>query len=171
MEDSIKRIDDFAASHNQKQQGSQLYGEVLSVLKCSSVKAREVSAKLCNVLSTYMLLYGPGYIEMSFPDFFRYLIDEGDVDKNTGWMTVRKVDLFRKLGHDISIVEYKTIDGLPEGLYQIKISNQYGTHFMAGYVIDGILYLADTSWRGVHVKASDKLKGDTVEWVNQIVHA
>ena len=36
---------------------------------------------------------------------------------------------------------------------------------MAGYVIDGVLYVSDTSWRGTHVKAATALKTDTLVWV------
>jgi len=36
---------------------------------------------------------------------------------------------------------------------------------MAGYTIDGTLYLSDTSWRGTHVKAEDALKTDNLVWI------
>ena len=166
--DIIKRIDDFTSTHKQKVKGSKVYAEIQSVLKCSLADAKSAAAKLCNVLSTYALLYGAGLITMTFAEWFKYLLDNDDITKkDIGWIKTAKRDIFKRLGLDVELIESKSIKDLPEGIYQIKIENSHGTHFIAGYVIDDVLYLADTSWRGTHVKAEDALKDDTLVWVNQ----
>ena len=164
--DIIKRIDDFTSTHKQKVKGSKVYAEIQSVLKCSLPEAKAAAAKACNILSTYALLYGAGLITMTFSEWFKYLLDNEDITRdNIGWIKSRKRDIFARLGLDVELIESKTIDDLPDGLYQIKIENEHGTHFMAGYVIDGVLYVSDTSWRGTHVKAATALKTDTLVWV------
>lgn len=166
--DIIKRIDDFTSTHKQKVRGSKVYAEIQSVLKCSLPEAKAAAAKACNILSTYALLYGAGLITMTFAEWFKYLLDNEDISRdNIGWIKSRKRDIFTRLGLDVELIESKTTEDLPDGLYQIKIENSHGTHFIAGYVIDDVLYLADTSWRGTHVKAEDALKDDTLVWVNQ----
>ena len=168
MEDIIKRIDDFTSTHKQKVKGSKVYAEIQSVLKCSLPEAKAAAAKACNILSTYALLYGTGLITMTFAEWFKYLLDNEDITRdNIGWIKSRKRDIFARLDIDVELIESKTIEDLPNGLYQIKIENKHGTHFMAGYVIDGELYVSDTSWRGTHVKAATALKTDTLVWVNQ----
>ena len=164
--EAIKRIDEFTSTHKQKVKGSKVYAEIQSVLKCSLSEAKEAAGKACNILSTYALLYGAGLLTMTFADWFKYLLDNDDISReNIGWIKSRKRDIFARLGIDVELIESKTIYDLPDGLYQIKIENEYGTHFMAGYSIEGVLYLSDTSWRGTHVKAETALKTDTLVWV------
>ena len=164
--EAIKRIDDFTSTHKQKVKGSKVYAEIQSVLKCSLPEAKAAAAKACNILSTYALLHGAGLITMTFGAWFKYLLDNEDITRdNIGWIKTRKNDIFARLDLDIKLIESKSIDDLPDGLYQIKIENEHGTHFMAGYVIDGVLYVSDTSWRGTHVKATTALKTDTLIWV------
>jgi hypothetical protein len=170
MKDHILKIDRFVAEYNQCGIRSKLIPAVMSVMKCDQKQAEKDAHSHCNLLSTYALLYGPGYIEMSYEDWFRYLLDEKATDAG-GWFKAEKPDIYHKLGHDISLVRYTSIDDLPDGLYQILIKNaKGGTHFMAGYVIDTILYVADTSFRGIKVPAHIALQDDTLVWVKQYVH-
>ena len=166
MNEATKRIDDFTSTHKQKVKWSKVYAEIQSVLKCSLPEAKNIARVSCNILSTYALLYGAGLLTMTFAEWFKYLLDNEDISRdNIGWIKSRKRDIFARLGINVELIESKTIDDLPDGLYQIKIENKYGTHFMAGYVIDGVLYISDTSWRGTHVKAETALKTDTLVWV------
>ena len=166
MNEAIKRIDDFTSTHKQKVKGSKVYAEIQSVLKCSLLEAKKIARVSCNILSTYALLYGAGLITMTFAEWFKYLLDNEDISRdNIGWIKSRKRDIFARLDIDVELIESKTINDLPDGLYQIKIENKHGTHFMAGYVIDGVMYISDTSWRGTHVKAETTLKTDTLVWV------
>ena len=166
--DIIKRINDFTMTHKQKGKDSKAYSEIQSVMRCSLPAAKAIAAKSCNILSTYALLYGAGLISMTYAEWFKYLLDNGDIEKeNIGWIKSRKRDIFKRLDLDIELIESKTVKGLPDGLYQIKIKNIHGTHFIAGYSIDGTLYVSDTSWRGTGIKAEEALRYDTLLWVNQ----
>ncbi len=172
MEETIRRIDEFTSTHKQKLKGSKVYIEIQEALKCSLKEAKAVAKVSCNILSTYALLYGLNLITMSFTEFILYLLENGDINKDDiGWIKSEKEDIFKRLGLDIQLVRYTDIYGLPEGIYQVKIQNRFGTHFIAGYVINGLLYLSDTSWRGTHVEAAGVLKDDTVLWVKRYEHA
>lgn len=168
MEDIIERIDTFTSTHKQKTKDSLIYSELQEALSCSDSEAKLAAAKACNILSTYALLYGASLISITFTEWVKYLVDNKDITKdNIGWVKTEKEDIFKRLGLNIILISNNTITELPEGIYQIKIENSYGTHFMAGYVINETLFVSDTSIRGTHVTASVALKKDKLIWVRQ----
>jgi len=166
LKESIARINKFISEHPQKGH-SKLYPIIQSVLECDLVNAKLVASKHCNILSLYALLYGMQFITMSYQEFFKFLLDNDFAKRDNGWISGTKENIFRELGISVKITELDYDEQLPDGFYQIKVSNEYGTHFMVAYKVDGKFYLSDTSFRGVGVLVSKATKNDKVEWVKR----
>jgi len=161
INEKVKKMNEFIESHKQFSVDSLLYDDIIKTLGCDYVKAKFFASLMCNVISFYAILYSMGYLSLSFSDFIKDLIKNGDVTKQEPyWLLTEKETILKRLNIPIKLDVYKLEQKKPEGFYQIKISNYKGTHFMAGYVENENLKISDTSFRGIGIGIEKGLAKD-----------
>ena len=145
---------------------SQLWADIMEVLECSRDYARAMAASHCNMVSTWALIFVQEKTEMSYAEFFRWCLDKKYCD-NYGFLKIEKDKLLKELGVDFELkynYDHKILSdasGIKNGFYQMRIDG----HFMACYVINNKLYLADTALRGQGVEAGKKIKISEYKWL------
>ena len=144
MDKKVDTLNCITLNYSQ-QKKSHLTDDIQAVLNCDFERALILASTHCNLVSTWALLFTLEKTQMFYDEFFKYCLDNKYCKEN-GFISIDKVTLFRLLGFDFKTVynrDYKTLDDLPEGFYQMSITG----HFMACYKTDR-LYISDTASRG-----------------------
>jgi hypothetical protein len=147
---------------------SKLQPIIMNVLKCDYDHAFEIGKTLCNVISTWALLYCQELYKESFEVFYKTCLDK-KLCTEKGFFNLDKPELFKALNVKCNIIKY---DSIPEDLqknqfFQIAINNK--SHFMAGTSAeDGNIYLFDTNNRKYGFELMEALKdGDKITWIKK----
>lgn len=182
MTDKIKILNNIIKTHNQFK-CSQLWTDISVVCECVIDEAAEFAKTHCNMISFYALLVAEKKYYGMYRDFFRFCLDNKFLGtKNShpykGFINLDKGIITDKLGiSGMSYVKYRDFEDIlnPKArlkngqLYQMKIkANTSGFHFMACYVLDGVVYISDTSYRGIGVSAIDHITDKNFEWIMEI---
>ena len=143
---------------------------VMSVLGLSYSESLKLIATHCNSITFYAVLKACGYIAMSYAEFFRMGIKTGFLNK-FGFFEWEKEDILKVLVAGVLIEEYSDIkEAVCEDVYQMRIENDNGSHFMGAYLLNGTWFLADPNNRGVGVTLESGLRsGDKIMWVKRFV--
>ena len=175
----VERINQFnkiISTHNQYKSNSFLWVDIRDVWGVTEKKAKKLAKEYCNVISFYAVLKAGGFIDVSLYQFMSALKDEPLINKK-GKKTKKKLlrrdgflrnkkQICKLYDFDISKVYFETFN-VVEGasnlddkyFYQMKINQRWkGYHFMGCYIQGGILYLSDSSKRGIGVRAIDVIK-------------
>ena len=167
---SIDYMADYIEKNNQFKDNSDLWKTIQTVMNCSVKQAKQYATTHCNSFSFYCCLFACEFISMTYEEFFMWGKKTGAVNKY-GYVDWEKDRILDELCPGVIIKEYTVNNFLHEGVYQVKIVNSHGTHFMFGYftVKDGLL-IYDTSNRGIGVRAKENLhRDDTIVWLKEFV--
>jgi len=134
----------------------------------------------CNSLSFYALCRARGFIEFHYTTWLEKLLRVGYISE-IGFLNADKKKIaelfgFEKLYPPNKKIEYiskydkaMSISGEDYG-YNIKVYNNSGKgdHFMGGYVLNGALYISDSSKRGIRVKAAEVIPREKFQWLSPV---
>jgi hypothetical protein len=155
---------------------SMLFPAIKSVLKCDEETAEEKASTHCNLFSSYSPLRAKGIYNSDYVEFFSAVLKSGYVN-DKGYIS-DKPKMYKAIGIETTLEIFREYEDIinpafrlnPEMFYQVKIkSDSGGDHFMACYIKNGILYLSDTSYRGIGVKATDYINQDNFQKITEIV--
>jgi hypothetical protein len=184
----IDYIDDFMRLNPQfpdNQDDSQLWKSIKMALVSTDSVAQEAAKFHCNSMSFYALCRAHKWIMFHYSTWVQKLVANKSLDPK-GWLYADKRDVAKLFGFDdkfnqlIYFANYdKVMSGAglnPEKGYNIKVfsnSNHTNTpgkgdHFMAGYVLNGHLYLSDSGRRGIRVIAHSVIPRDKFQWAMEV---
>lgn len=183
---NTKWLDSFIAKNNQfpkMPEDSDLWqlikmGTIEAGIKCTDRDAFEWAKTHCNSLSFYALCKAHGWIEFHYSTWVDVLL-KSKLTSPDGYL-MSKLKIAKTFGFDGEFNELKYLNDYDviktkgflntEKGYNIKVINNSGkgVHFMAGYVFDGLLYLSDSSSRGIHVKAEKVIPAEKFQWVLEV---
>ena len=162
--------------HNQFTEPTLLFPAIQSVLKCSESESKRIAATHCNLISMYAPLRAKELFNKEYAEFFQKCLDSKYVTKN-GYITDKPL-LMKYLKIDTPLTTYREYEDILDPssrldqtkFYQVKIkSNSGGYHFLSTYIKSGILYLSDTSYRGIGVKATDFINENNFQKIMEVV--
>lgn len=139
--------------------------EIIEVIGCDKKRAMEIQDGLCNLLSFWALLFCQGLADISFKDFYKYLLDNKFADEE-GWLKIEKPDLLSDMGINAQVIKYKTFpeDRQPGECYQVAVNGKH--HFIAACVNDDMtISIYDTNKRGCPEDSKKALRKDKIDWV------
>jgi hypothetical protein len=153
-----------------------LYDEIVKVLECSLSEAKELAKTHCNMVSFWAILKASGKYDNGYSQFFKHCLrnkfcdEHGFISDKPGILKSLNIESELKTLRDYEdILDPATVLD-PEKFYQVKIkADTSGDHFMVCYNEDGIMYLSDTSYRGIGVKATDFINGDNFQKISEVV--
>ena len=165
--DKICKLLELARTHNQFT-NEELFVKVAMKMQWSYGYAKKMVGSHCNVLSSWIILNAYGVLDTSYEDFFYWgvytdVYDETNMYtakawKDDGYMNVRFKWICKAIGVNIE-PEYLSSYGLISDASELPDNVFYQTvirgHFMASYVEENKIFLADTSSRGIGVPAED----------------
>ena len=172
----IDNLNGMIKSHNQFKR-SQLWTDISVACECTSAEASEFAKTHCNMLSFYAILRAAKKYSGQYREFLKYCLENKYCDKK-GYISADKDVILDSLDiKDYTLVKFRDFKFVknPESLnaekfYQMKIkANTEGFHFMACYIYMDELYLSDSSFRGVGVKALDFINSKNFVWLMEVV--
>jgi len=166
-------MNNFNYTHNQypeKVDGKTLLPDdidkVLKIGKAESIKRGKFH---CNLLSFYNALLSQGFITMTYPEFFYWLIHEHWCN-DYGFISVEKNVILKQIGNGYHEVKHLTLPkAVDDKVYQMLIENDHGTHFLGAYTKSMTWFISDTNDRGVGVTLDSLKKGDKIVWVKEFI--
>lgn len=147
--------------------------------KCTQEEAIEYGKTHCNSITIYILFRARKFINMTYAQWVYELLRIDKMRKD-GYMNILMDDLakflncgdkFNKLTYNYNYYQAMSGDQLnPEIGYKIKVTNiaGTGTHFMPGYVVNGKLFLSDSSSRGIAVEARRIIPLNKFQWIQEV---
>lgn len=159
---------------------SLLWKSIKQVQNCTDDEAIDRAHVHCNSLSFYALCRARGFIEFHYTTWLekllrvRYISEIGFL--NADKKKIAELFGFEKLYPPNKKIEYisnydkaMSISGEDYG-YNIKVYNNSGKgdHFMGGYALDGVLYISDSSKRGIRVKAAEVISRNKFQWLSPV---
>jgi len=184
----IDYIDEFMGLYQQfpdDPYNSQLWKAIKMALKCSDEEAHYAAKRHCNSLSFYALCRAHKWIMFHYATWIERLVANKSLHPE-GWLYADKRDIAKLFGFEEKfneLVYHKNYDQVMSGTdldpdkgYNIKVysnSNKYnvpgkGDHFMAGYMLDGQLYVSDSGNRGIRVLARRVIPRDKFQWTLEV---
>ena len=162
--------------NNQFKEPTLLFGAIQSVLKCDMEIAKQKAATHCNLFSSYSPLRSKGLYNAEYSEFFAAVLKSGYVN-DKGYIS-DKAKMYKSVGLDLPLTTFRDYEDILDPsvkldqnkFYQVKIKGDTsGDHFMACYIKSGILYLSDTSYRGIGVKATDFINDKNFQKITEVV--
>jgi len=166
MANEFERINSIIYTHFQfKKQfpdrQSLLFPEIDKALNCGIVQAEKLASTACNMLSMFAPIKTKELFDGGYSEFFRLMLDE-EICNQKGFIS-DKVKMMKVLKIDSTLETFRDYDVIlnpeklnPDKFYQVKIfGDTSGDHFMGCYVKENVLYLSDTSYRGIDKKATE----------------
>jgi len=172
----IEMLNKIIETHPQFKEFSLAYDAIGKVLNCPIQKAKDIAKTHCNMLSFWAILKAGEQYNGSYSDFFKFCLGENFCTEK-GFIK-DKAGILSQLCIESKLVTYRDYEDIinpsirlnPDKFYQIKIkANTRGDHFMACYIQDGVLYLSDTSYRGIGVKALDYVNENNFQKISEVV--
>lgn len=171
----IEKLKQIISTYPQFAKKSQLYDDIVRVLSCTLVEAKDHAKTMCNLVSFYAVLRAYDWYKYDFANFYRWMMMK-NFSNIDGFITIEKGNILSALNQDSSLNKYKDWEDIVDPsfldankLYQIKIyADTKGDHFFAAYIQDGIVYGCDTSYRGVPFVVTDKIKPDKFQWIMEV---
>ena len=166
----------FQFQHQFPDRKSLLFPAIKSVLKCSEAEAERIGSTHCNLVSMYAPIRAKGLFNAEYDKFFQACLDSKYVTKQ-GYITDKPL-LLKYLKIESPLTTYREYEDIldpgtrlkQDKFYQVKIKSQSGgDHFMSTYIKSGILYLSDTSFRGIGVKATDFINDKNFQKITEVV--
>ena len=77
--------------------------EIIDVVGCNKKRAFELQDGLCNLLSFWGILFCQGLTEMSFKDFYSYLLKNKFANAE-GWLYIEKPKLLTDMGINAQVI-------------------------------------------------------------------
>ena len=142
--------------------------EIIDVVGCNKKRAFELQDGLCNLLSFWGILFCQGLTEMSFKDFYSYLLKNKFANAE-GWLYIEKPKLLTDMGINAQVITYKNFpeDRQPGECYQVAINGK--NHFTTACVNDDLtISVYDTNNRGCPEDSQKALRRDKIDWVKFI---
>lgn len=178
-------IDTFISENNQyplKPDDSDLWKSIKQAFGCTDEEAMAFGRFHCNSLSFYTLCKASGYIEFWYETWCKLLLDNGLMTKKgyIGGSGKTKVDVAKLFGFEDKFSDMKFFESYDDCMagrgmdetkgYNIKVfaNSGEGDHFMAGYILEGKLYLSDSSGRGIRVQASKVIPRAKFQWCMEV---
>ena len=178
---NIDLFDEIIKSHHQYSD-SDLWKAIQQATGCTELEAKSAARVHCNSLSFYALCRARGFIMFGYSTWIEKLTEAGILNPLTGWLSGSKLkiaelfgfkDEFNDLRYYINYDRFVNAIGLdPEKGYNIKIYNNHnkdnlpgkGDHFMGGYILDGKMYISDSSNRGIRVEMKSVIPREKFQW-------
>ena len=159
---------------------SLLWKAIKQVQGCSKEEAIDRAHVHCNSLSFYALCRARGFIMFHYTTWLEQLLKAKYIS-DRGFLNVGKDKIAELFGFDNQYppnkkMEYissydlaMSITGEDYG-YNIKVINNSGKgdHFMGGYVLNGALYISDSSKRGIRIKAAEVIPRSKFMWLSPV---
>lgn len=159
---------------------SLLWKAIKQVQNCTESEAIDRAHVHCNSLSFYALCRSRGFIEFHYTTWLEKLLRVGYISER-GFLNADKkkiADLFgfekfyppnKKIEYISNYDKAMSMTGEDYG-YNIKVYNNSGKgdHFMGGYVLNGALYISDSSKRGIRVKAAEVIPREKFQWLSPV---
>lgn len=174
-------LNQLVEAYPQFKEISLVYSVISKVLNCSLEKAKVIAKTHCNLLSFWFILKVTARFDGSYHDFYKWMLEEnncndkgyfkGDENGNDN-----KHNILRDLKiEDVTLEKFSDFEDVlnplrlnPDKFYQIKIkADTSGFHFMTAYVFENELYISDTSYRGIGVKALEFITIDNFLWLKE----
>ncbi len=171
----IDQLQQIIKVYPQFQSKSKLYDDIVRVLSCSLVDAKDKAKTMCNMVSFWAILKCYDWYKYDFANFYRWMLTKNFCNAD-GFITESKDKIIESLDFNSDLQKYKDWEDIldpgfldEDNLYQIKIfADTKGDHFFSAYIQDGIVYGCDTSYRGVPFKVLDKIKPEKFQWIMEI---
>lgn len=151
---------------------SQLWDDIMTVLKCDIETAEQKAKTHCNMVSTYSMITASGNYFDTYADFFKFCLYNKYCDESGyigGTKGKDKEQLFEELGIISSFKQFKSMDVSklnPDKFYWIKMkADTGGFHFVSAYVQNGKLYISCSSYRGNPAEAAKYLNAKNFIWI------
>jgi len=184
MKTRITLFNNIVSRNNQYSKDSSLYFSIIEAYGMlekpqyvDEDEAKEKAAEFCNVISLYAVAFASGGISVSLEEFIKFGIDNKYIRSRDGFIfsgCKQKILAGLGLNIDMEYVEHYENLSNPEVMeddtfYQMKIRSRSGAyHFIGCYYTDGVLYLSDTSNRGIGVPVYDKIAKKDFFWLLKI---
>lgn len=151
MEKNIEIINNYIGKHNQFDNDSDLWKEIQTALGCTEKQAKHNATTHCNSFSFYCCLIANGFIIMNYVDFFSWGVKYKAIDDH-GFISWEKQAILDAICNNVKVKDYSPDSFLTNGIYQVRLQNNHGSHFMFSYFDETKgLYISDTGNRGVGV--------------------
>ncbi len=143
---------------------------IMHVMWCDEEEALKLLRTHCNSIVTYAVLFSLGKIDCSYTDFFKDNYKSGAINKY-GFIDWEEPKFLKSVCKEPTAVIkiYPPFTSLKETVYKMKINNEYGTHFMGAYYVNGVLYISDPNNRGVGVTTESLKQGDNIEYLKEYI--
>lgn len=156
---------------------SLLFPAIQDVLKCDEKEAEKLGSTHCNLISMYAPLRAKSLYNKEYDSFFKDCLDSKYVTKQ-GYIS-DKVLLMKYLKIDTPLTTFRAFEDIEKPLarldctkfYQIKIKSRTdggGDHFLSSYIKNEVLYISDTSFRGIGVPALDFINADNFQKIMEV---
>lgn len=175
--EKYKVLNALVENHKQFASKSNLFDEIVRVTGCNLDKSKELAATHCNMVSFWAILCAQGKYLKSYGDFFKWCLDMKYCDIY-GFIHVNKLNILDSLDIQSTLKKFSDWEDVlnpkaqlkEDKFYQIKIfADTEGDHFFSGYIQDGVLYGADSSYRGTPFIITDKIKSDKFQWIMEVI--
>ena len=177
----VNKLNELARTHNQFT-NDELIQRLSTTMGWSYKYSKKMLGSHCNTLSSWIILSAYGTLDLPYEDFFKWgrytsVYDEtayytAKAWKDDGYMNVRFQWICKALGVTLN-PEYLYSFDLLSNTDELRTDVFYQTvikgHFMASYIQDGKVYLADTSSRGVGVLAETYIKKSQFKYLAMMV--
>lgn len=148
---------------------SELPDSIKNAYGCTMKDAYKYAKTHCNALSFFAVLTAIGSLKMSYTAFLAWGLKSGAINMY-GFIDREKEDILKDLNIPLQIItNVMPFTNSGDKVYQMKITNDNGTHFMVAYTSNGTWYLSDSNNRGVGVTWDALKKGDKVEWLKEFI--
>lgn len=168
----IDRLKQMIKMYPQFKNKSQLYDDIVRVLSCSLVDAKDKAKTMCNMVSFWGILKSYDWYKFDFAHFYQWMLTKNFCNVE-GFILETKDKIIESLGFESELEKHKDWEDIldpqfldEDKLYQIKIfADTKGDHFFAAYIENGIVYGCDTSYRGVPFVIKDVIKPEKFQWI------
>jgi len=166
-------LNDFIYNNNQHPERtgimSMLPDSIKNAYGCTMKDALKYATTHCNAETFYAVLLADSKIEMTYTKFLAWGLKSGAVNR-FGYLDWEKEEILKEITPNTAIITHLVpFTGTNGKVYQMKITNIHGTHFMGAYYTNDTWFLSDPNCRGVGVTWDALLAGDKVEWVKEFV--
>jgi len=183
METRIKLFNNIISRNNQYAKKSSLWfsiQEAYTLLKTpqylNEEECRSLAEEFCNVISLYVVAFASGGISVSVEEFIKVGINSNSIRRRDGFIRANKKVFLKMFGFDIDmeyVENYENIENPDimeeDTFYQMKIKSRgSGWHFIGCFFTGGVLYLSDTSNRGINVRVKDVVDKKHFRWLLKI---
>jgi len=170
---SIDILNDFIYNNNQHPERtgimSMLPNSIKDAYGCTMKEAFKYATTHCNAETFYAVLLADNLLDISYSKFLSWGLKNGSINK-FGYIDWEKEDILKELCPNTAIISHMfPFTGTNGKVYQMKITNIHGTHFIGAYYVNDTWFLSDPNCRGVGVTLDSLLDGDKVEWVKEFV--